>query len=70
MLRAMARTEHSMVIGYANNTSAYIPDKRIVREGGYEGFSSHRVYFQPGPFTKAIDREIKEIVTEAQNGAT
>jgi len=65
MLRAMARTEHSMVIGYANNTSAYIPDKRIVREGGYEGFSSHRVYFQPGPFTEAINQEVKAIAARA-----
>ena len=67
MLRAMARTEESMVIGYANNTNAYIPDERIVREGGYEGFSSHRVYFQPGPFTEAINSEIKAIVTRARD---
>ena len=65
MLRSMASTKESMVIGYANNTNAYIPDKRIVREGGYEGFSSHRVYFQPAPFTEAINRQIKAIVTKA-----
>jgi hypothetical protein len=65
MLRSMARTGQSMVIGFANNTNAYIPDKRIVREGGYEGFSSHRVYFQPGPFTENIDSEIKQIVTRS-----
>jgi len=68
MLREMARTQESMVIGYANNTNAYIPDRRIVREGGYEGFSSHKVYFQPAPFTEAINSEIKEIVRRAQNG--
>jgi hypothetical protein len=45
-----------MVIGYANNTNAYIPDTRIVRESGYEEFNSHRVYFQPGTFTKEINR--------------
>ena len=65
ILRSLARTEESMVIGYANNTNAYIPDRRIVSEGGYEGFSSHRVYFQPGPFTEKIDQEIKQIVTRA-----
>jgi hypothetical protein len=37
MLRSMTRTEQAMVIGYVNNVDAYIPDKRIVREGGYEG---------------------------------
>lgn len=65
MLRAMARTEKAMVVGYANNTNVYIPDKRIVREGGYEGLTSHRVYFQPGPFTENIDREIKDIVARS-----
>lgn len=65
MLRAMASTENAMVVGYANSTNAYIPDERIVREGGYEGFSSHRVYFQPGPFTENINREVKDIVTRA-----
>ena len=70
MLRSMAGTKESMVVGYANTTETYIPDERIVREGGYEGFSSHRVYFQPGPFTEAIDRQIKKIVTQALNVAT
>ena len=54
-----------LVIGYANNTNAYIPDSRIVREGGYEGFNSHRVYFQPGPFTENINREVETIVNRA-----
>ncbi|MCK4221621.1 MAG: neutral/alkaline non-lysosomal ceramidase N-terminal domain-containing protein [Dehalococcoidia bacterium] len=65
MLRSMAHTQEAMVIGYANNTTAYIPDKRIVHEGGYEGLTSHRAYFLPGPFTKNIDSEIKQIVNRA-----
>jgi len=64
MLRSMARTEQAMVVGYANNVDAYIPDKRIVREGGYEGGDAQK-YFLPGPFTKNIDSEIKQIVTTA-----
>ncbi len=67
MLRAMAPTEQSMVIGYANSTGSYIPDKRIVREGGYEGLTSQQVYFLPAPFTEKIDDEIKQIVTRAIN---
>jgi hypothetical protein len=70
MLRSMAGAEESMVVGYANTTETYVPDERIVREGGYEGFRSHRVYFQPSPFTEAINREVKEIVTEALNMGT
>ena len=65
MLRAMAPTEQAMVIGYVNSTGSYIPDKRIVREGGYEGLTSQHVYFLPAPFTENIDEEIKQIVTRA-----
>jgi len=64
MLRSMAPTEHAMVIGYVNNVDAYIPDKRLVREGGYEGGEAQK-FFLPGPFTENIDSEIKEIVTRA-----
>lgn len=55
--RAAAGTEVCMVIGYANTVDAYIPDSRIVREGGYEGESAHRAWFLPAPFTEKIDRE-------------
>jgi hypothetical protein len=65
MLRAMAPVEHAMVIGYANSTSSYIPDERIVREGGYEGLTSQRAYSLPAPFTENIESEIKQIVTKA-----
>lgn len=67
ILRAMAPTEQAMVIGYANSTSSYIPDKRIVREGGYEALTSQHAYFLPAPFTENIDYEIKQIVTRAIN---
>ncbi len=64
-LRAMAPTELACVIGYANSTSSYIPDKRIVREGGYEGLTSQHAYGLPAPFTENIDTEIKQIVADA-----
>ena len=65
MLRAMASTEQAMVIGYANSTGSYIPDQRIIREGGYEAVSSQQAYALPAPFTENIETEIKEIVTRA-----
>jgi hypothetical protein len=67
MLREMAPTEQAMVIGYANGTSSYIPDKRIVREGGYEGLTSQHAYFLPASFTENIDSEIRQIVAQAIN---
>ena len=65
MLRKMAPTEYATVIGYANSTSSYIPDKQIVREGGYEGLTSQHAYFLPAPFTENIENEIKQIVKKA-----
>ena len=59
--------ERSWLVGYAKGTSSYIPDKRIVREGGYEGLTSQHAYFLPAPFTENIDSEIKQIVTRAIN---
>jgi hypothetical protein len=64
MLRSMATTEQAMVVGYVSNVDAYIPDKRIVREGGYEGGEAQK-FFLPGPFTEKINSEIKPIVTKA-----
>jgi hypothetical protein len=66
-LRAMAGTDRAMVLGYANNVTAYIPDQRIVREGGYEGGEAQK-FFLPGPFTENIDAEIKQIVAAALSG--
>jgi len=64
-LRAMAHTQNAMVIAYANSTSSYIPDQRIMREGGYEAVSSQQAYALPAPFTENIETEITEIVTTA-----
>jgi hypothetical protein len=65
VIRAMAPTERAMVIAYANSTSSYIPNNRIVREGGYEGLISQHAYFLPAPFTENIETEIKQVITAA-----
>ena len=65
ILREMAPTKQAMIIGYANGTGSYIPDKRIVYEGGYEGLTSQHAYFLPAPFTENIETEIKQIVKRA-----
>jgi hypothetical protein len=63
-LRAMAPTPEAMVISYATDVTAYIPDARIVREGGYEGGGAQK-YFLPGPFTESIEPEVTSIVKKA-----
>ena len=67
MLRAMVPGERAMVIGYANSTSSYLPDRRIVREGGYEGLTSQHAYGLAAPFTENIESEIKRIVARAMD---
>jgi len=64
-LRSMATSGDAMVIAYTNGTSSYIPNSRIVREGGYEGLDSQHAYFLPGPFTESIDAEVSQIVLTA-----
>ncbi|MCE9592105.1 MAG: hypothetical protein K8S99_16485 [Planctomycetes bacterium] len=65
LARGLARTPHAMTIAYANEVQGYIPTKRIVLEGGYEGESSHRAYFKPAPFTTRVEAEFKTIVRRA-----
>jgi hypothetical protein len=64
VLRPLAPTEQALVVGYVSNVDAYIPDKRIVCAGGYEGGEAQK-FFLPEPFTEKIESEIKPIVTKA-----
>jgi len=43
------------VMGYANYVPAYIPSVTIIREGGYEGDTSQRVYGLPGKWSEEIE---------------
>ena len=63
--RALARTKEAMTIGYANQVHSYIPTAAIVREGGYEGDSSHRAYGAPAPYTEAVEKEVLGLVKNA-----
>jgi hypothetical protein len=65
LARGLARTPEAMAVGYVNATEGYIPTRRIVAEGGYEGESSHRVYSLPAPFSLNVEREFSAIVRRA-----
>lgn len=64
-LRAIAGTERAMVIGYANETSCYVPTAEIRKEGGYEGVGAYQAYFMPAPFTHRVESELKALVKQA-----
>lgn len=44
-----------MVLGYSNDVMCYIPTRKIVEEGGYEGKDSFVYYGQPAPIS--VDAE-------------
>lgn len=46
------------VMGYSNDVMAYIPSTTILREGGYEGESSQRVYGLPTTWAAEIETVI------------
>jgi hypothetical protein len=46
------------VTAYANDVMAYIPSLQVLREGGYEGDTSMRVYGLPAPWSPEIEQVI------------
>lgn len=48
------------VAGYSNDVFAYIPSRRVLEEGGYEGGGAMIAYGQPAPFTS----EVEDIVAQ------
>ncbi len=53
---------HLWVAGYANDVMAYIPSRRVLREGGYEGATSMVYYGLPTSWAPTIENAIVEEV--------
>lgn len=51
------------VAGYSNDVFGYLPSRRVLREGGYEGADAMVYYGRPGPFTDAVE---ELVVAEAR----
>lgn len=47
-----------MVAAYSNDVMCYIPNKRILAEGGYEADSSMIYYGQPGPLAEDVEERV------------
>jgi neutral ceramidase len=47
-----------VVAGYSNDVMAYIPSKRVLKEGGYEADDSMTYYGQPGPWADDVEERI------------
>jgi hypothetical protein len=52
------------VTAYANDVMAYIPSRRVLKEGGYEGDSSQIYYGQPTKWAPGIEEVIVEGIEE------
>ena len=50
--------ERLMVAGYSNDVACYIPNARILREGGYEAVDSMIYYGKPGPYADDVEDRI------------
>jgi hypothetical protein len=69
LTRGLATTKEAAVFAYVNTDEGYIPSKKIVEEGGYEGESSHRAYFLPAPFSSKAEAEFSAVVKKAIKAA-
>lgn len=57
-------SEPLMVAGYSNDVPCYIPNARILKEGGYEAVDSMIYYGQPGPFTEEVEERLKDGIAQ------
>ena len=42
---------------------AYVPSRRVLREGGYEGAGAMVYYSLPGPWSETVEQRIMDEVT-------
>ena len=48
----------TIVLGYSNDVLAYIPNERVLKEGGYEGATSMDLWGHPSPWATGIEERI------------
>ncbi len=57
--------DNTWVAGYANDVMAYIPSRRVLAEGGYEGGGAMVYYGLPSPWAPTVEEKIITGVHEA-----
>jgi len=64
--------EQTWVAGYSNDILAYIPSRRVLKEGGYEGGEAMIYFGRPAPFKEAVEDIIVDKVQDlvARTSAT
>lgn len=57
-LKAQHGWDNTWVAGYSNDIPAYVPSRRVRREGGYEGGEAMIYFGRPAWFTEAVEEII------------
>lgn len=57
-LKSELQGPNTWVCGYANDVMAYIPSRRVLREGGYEGGGAMVYYGLPAPWSDQVEEQI------------
>jgi neutral ceramidase len=63
-------SSHTWISAYCNDVMAYIPSKRVLLEGGYEGATAMIYYGQPSPWAETVEEAIIEAVARATKAIT
>jgi hypothetical protein len=58
------------VAGYCNDVMTYIPSRRVLEEGGYEGVDAIKFTSLPGPWAPTIEERIIGEVHRLVRGLT
>lgn len=53
-----AHGESTWVAGYADSVFGYLPSRRVLQEGGYEGGEAMLYYGRPGPFATTVESSV------------
>jgi Neutral/alkaline non-lysosomal ceramidase, N-terminal len=63
-IKAEQRGVKTWVAGYSNDVMAYIPSRRVLTEGGYEGGGAMVYYGQPTTWSEQVESQIMAEVTQ------
>ncbi len=61
-IKATHGAARTWVAGYANDVMAYIPSRRVLTEGGYEGGGAMVYYSLPSPWNPTVEQDILRAV--------
>ena len=63
-LKRELKTPHVWVAGYSNDVFGYVPSRRVLEEGGYEGGGAMLHTNLPGPFAPSVEERIIDKVLQ------